>query len=185
MRRSRSEFFHVHVTRRSHDSTDTLVHCCAPGAIRTRDTRFRRAVLYPLSYEGNAPDPRSNQGSERHRQPNTRAVNARRRSRDHPLRQTACPLRRTCPGSLNAIPGTPLVLVLEHDGSDDLTPRLSDAPTWWPDLAPCPCARRARPSQGTSNAPAPSVTSSPAVPRRTLHALGCRRRSDRPPSRTR
>ena len=23
---------------------------CAPGAIRTRDTRFRRAVLYPLSY---------------------------------------------------------------------------------------------------------------------------------------
>jgi hypothetical protein len=22
-----------------------------PGAIRTRDTRFRRAVLYPLSYE--------------------------------------------------------------------------------------------------------------------------------------
>ena len=25
---------------------------CAPGAIRTRDTRFRRAVLYPLSYEG-------------------------------------------------------------------------------------------------------------------------------------
>ena len=25
---------------------------CALGAIRTRDTRFRRAVLYPLSYEG-------------------------------------------------------------------------------------------------------------------------------------
>ena len=24
----------------------------APGAIRTRDTRFRRAVLCPLSYEG-------------------------------------------------------------------------------------------------------------------------------------
>ena len=24
----------------------------ALGAIRTRDTRFRRAVLYPLSYEG-------------------------------------------------------------------------------------------------------------------------------------
>ena len=24
----------------------------APGAIRTRDTRFRRAVLYPLSYGG-------------------------------------------------------------------------------------------------------------------------------------
>ena len=24
----------------------------APGANRTRDTRFRRAVLYPLSYEG-------------------------------------------------------------------------------------------------------------------------------------
>ncbi len=27
---------------------------CALGAIRTRDTRFRRAVLYPLSYEGGA-----------------------------------------------------------------------------------------------------------------------------------
>ena len=27
----------------------------APGAIRTRDTRFRRAVLYPLSYEGLRP----------------------------------------------------------------------------------------------------------------------------------
>ena len=25
---------------------------CAPGRIRTCDTRFRRAVLYPLSYEG-------------------------------------------------------------------------------------------------------------------------------------
>lgn len=24
---------------------------CAPGRIRTCDTRFRRAVLYPLSYE--------------------------------------------------------------------------------------------------------------------------------------
>ena len=24
----------------------------APGPIRTADTRFRRAVLYPLSYEG-------------------------------------------------------------------------------------------------------------------------------------
>ena len=24
----------------------------APGWIRTNDTRFRRAVLYPLSYEG-------------------------------------------------------------------------------------------------------------------------------------
>ena len=24
----------------------------APGRIRTADTRFRRAVLYPLSYEG-------------------------------------------------------------------------------------------------------------------------------------
>ena len=31
-----------------------LVGLCAPGAIRTRDTRFRRAVLYPLSYEGGA-----------------------------------------------------------------------------------------------------------------------------------
>jgi hypothetical protein len=28
----------------------------APGRIRTCDTRFRRAVLYPLSYEGARPD---------------------------------------------------------------------------------------------------------------------------------
>lgn len=28
------------------------VMLCAHGAIRTRDTRFRRAVLYPLSYVG-------------------------------------------------------------------------------------------------------------------------------------
>jgi hypothetical protein len=28
------------------------VFLCAPGRIRTCDTRFRRAVLYPLSYEG-------------------------------------------------------------------------------------------------------------------------------------
>jgi hypothetical protein len=28
--------------------------CCALGRIRTCDTRFRRAVLYPLSYEGGA-----------------------------------------------------------------------------------------------------------------------------------
>ena len=27
----------------------------APGPIRTADTRFRRAVLYPLSYEGTGP----------------------------------------------------------------------------------------------------------------------------------
>ena len=26
--------------------------CCAPGKTRTCDTGFRRAVLYPLSYEG-------------------------------------------------------------------------------------------------------------------------------------
>jgi hypothetical protein len=32
-----------------------LVGGCAHGAIRTRDTRFRRAVLYPLSYVGLAP----------------------------------------------------------------------------------------------------------------------------------
>jgi hypothetical protein len=31
-----------------------LLRVCALGAIRTRDTRFRRAVLYPLSYEGGA-----------------------------------------------------------------------------------------------------------------------------------
>ena len=36
----------------------TLKHClisdeaCAPGRIRTCDTGFRRAVLYPLSYGG-------------------------------------------------------------------------------------------------------------------------------------
>jgi hypothetical protein len=29
-----------------------LVFSRAPGRIRTCDTRFRRAVLYPLSYEG-------------------------------------------------------------------------------------------------------------------------------------
>src|ERR1700739_1814135 len=28
---------------------------CAPGRIRTCDTGFRRAVLYPLSYEGGRP----------------------------------------------------------------------------------------------------------------------------------
>lgn len=32
---------------------------CAPGRIRTCDTRFRRAVLYPLSYEGARPDYRA------------------------------------------------------------------------------------------------------------------------------
>ena len=32
-----------------------LVRGGAHGAIRTRDTRFRRAVLYPLSYVGLAP----------------------------------------------------------------------------------------------------------------------------------
>lgn len=30
----------------------SLVGDSAHGAIRTRDTRFRRAVLYPLSYVG-------------------------------------------------------------------------------------------------------------------------------------
>lgn len=29
-----------------------IVGGCAPGRIRTCDTGFRRAVLYPLSYEG-------------------------------------------------------------------------------------------------------------------------------------
>lgn len=29
----------------------------APGQIRTADTRFRRAVLYPLSYGGEAGPP--------------------------------------------------------------------------------------------------------------------------------
>ena len=31
-----------------------LRKCGALGQIRTADTRFRRAVLYPLSYEGGA-----------------------------------------------------------------------------------------------------------------------------------
>ncbi len=31
---------------------------CAPETIRTSDTRFRRAVLYPLSYEGVTSCPR-------------------------------------------------------------------------------------------------------------------------------
>jgi hypothetical protein len=37
----------------SHDRTGgtALWIFSGPGAIRTRDTRFRRAVLYPLSYE--------------------------------------------------------------------------------------------------------------------------------------
>ena len=30
----------------------SLLDCCAPGMIRTCDTRFRKPVLYPLSYEG-------------------------------------------------------------------------------------------------------------------------------------
>ena len=30
----------------------SLVNECAPGMIRTCDTRFRKPVLYPLSYEG-------------------------------------------------------------------------------------------------------------------------------------
>jgi hypothetical protein len=32
----------------------TCTDSCALGQIRTADTRFRRAVLYPLSYEGGA-----------------------------------------------------------------------------------------------------------------------------------
>lgn len=34
------------------DRAPDLVFLCAPGRIRTCDTGFRRAVLYPLSYEG-------------------------------------------------------------------------------------------------------------------------------------
>ena len=30
----------------------TFAVCCALGRIRTCDTRFRKPVLYPLSYEG-------------------------------------------------------------------------------------------------------------------------------------
>ena len=37
----------------------TGAESCALGQIRTADTRFRRAVLYPLSYEGGVwPHPR-------------------------------------------------------------------------------------------------------------------------------
>ncbi len=32
--------------------SELLFFSGASGAIRTHDTRFRRAVLYPLSYEG-------------------------------------------------------------------------------------------------------------------------------------
>ena len=35
------------------------VYLRAPGRIRTCDTRFRRAVLYPLSYEGARSDYRA------------------------------------------------------------------------------------------------------------------------------
>jgi hypothetical protein len=34
--------------------TLALVRACAPGRIRTCDTGFRRAVLYPLSYGGSS-----------------------------------------------------------------------------------------------------------------------------------
>ena len=33
-----------------------LVRVRAPGRIRTCDTRFRKPLLYPLSYEGRRPD---------------------------------------------------------------------------------------------------------------------------------
>ncbi len=36
----------------SRKATDLLFYSGAPGRIRTADTGFRRAVLYPLSYEG-------------------------------------------------------------------------------------------------------------------------------------
>lgn len=42
------------VTRGSQEPRSSdLGFRCAPETIRTSDTRFRRAVLYPLSYEGN------------------------------------------------------------------------------------------------------------------------------------
>ncbi len=34
------------------DAAEGILVLSAPGRIRTCDTRFRRAVLYPLSYEG-------------------------------------------------------------------------------------------------------------------------------------
>ena len=37
---------------RAFNYLDLLFLSGAPGPIRTADTRFRRAVLYPLSYEG-------------------------------------------------------------------------------------------------------------------------------------
>ncbi len=39
---------------RSDGRASDLLVLCAPGRIRTCDTRFRRAVLYPLSYGGGA-----------------------------------------------------------------------------------------------------------------------------------
>ena len=39
-------------TSMSHISRGNTPLTCAPGKIRTCDTGFRRAVLYPLSYEG-------------------------------------------------------------------------------------------------------------------------------------
>lgn len=43
----------------------TYGNWCAPGRIRTCDTGFRRAVLYPLSYWGGraSPDHRQRTGS--------------------------------------------------------------------------------------------------------------------------
>src|ERR1700739_1736439 len=41
----------------------SCVNTSAPGRIRTCDTGFRRAVLYPLSYEGQSASQLTGQGS--------------------------------------------------------------------------------------------------------------------------
>ena len=43
----------------------TCINCGAPGRIRTCDTGFRRAVLYPLSYEGVTRSELTGKGSSR------------------------------------------------------------------------------------------------------------------------
>ena len=45
----------------------------APGRIRTCDTRFRRAVLYPLSYEGEPGRDRAIQSLTRRHSPSPAA----------------------------------------------------------------------------------------------------------------
>ncbi len=46
---------HTKTGQRKHVLWPAILHG-APDTIRTYDTRFRRAVLYPLSYGGNCGD---------------------------------------------------------------------------------------------------------------------------------